>query len=202
MSKPIKFRIKGLFLPFKTTFRQASAIRKVGESIWCEAYRDNKKGLGEGCPRVYVTCETVSQGLDWLQSKLTELSNEVFSFEDLKNWIHQNEAEIDQHPAAFCAIETALLDLFAQENKQPVEALLGLNNPQQIHTYTAVLGDSNPESFESLLQYYLSLGFSDFKVKLSGHLAKDQQKLKTIHFYCKRDDSLPFRIRLDANNLW
>ena len=201
MSNPIKFRIKGLFLPLNLTFKQSSATRNKGESIWCEAYRGHKKGLGEGCPRVYVTRETVPQGLEWLAAKTVELSNTIFSLEDLKNWISKNEEEIDQHPAAFCAIETALLDLFAQENKQSVETLLGLNNPQPIHTYTAVLGDSSPESFKALLQYYLSLGFSNFKIKLNGQLAVDQQKLKTIHDY-HRNSSHPFSIRLDANNLW
>ena len=202
MRKRIKFSIKGLFLPLNLTFKQSSATRNNGESIWCEANRNHQKGLGEGCPRVYVTGETVPQGLDWLETKLEELSNTIFSFEDLKNWMNQNEAEIDQHPAAFCAIETALLDLFAKEKNQCVEALLGLKSPKLIHTYTAVLGDSSPEKFEALLKRYLSLGFSDFKIKLSGHLVKDQQKLKTIHFYCQKRGFHSFSIRLDANNLW
>ena len=202
MNNPIKFQFKALRLPFKTTFKQASATRKEGESIWCEVIRGNKKGLGEGCPRIYVTQETVPQGLDWLENMLPEFAATVFSLADLKDWITQNELLIDQHPAAFCAIETALLDLFAQESGQSVEALLGLINPQLTHTYTAVLGDSSSTTFRALVNRYLALGFSDFKIKLSGQLAQDQQKLETIHLLYKRNSSHPFRVRLDANNLW
>lgn len=63
MKKTLKIQRKGLFLPLRTTFKQASATRNIGERIWCEVSRGEYNGLEEGCPRKYVTNETVANGL-------------------------------------------------------------------------------------------------------------------------------------------
>lgn len=202
MSKTLELKIHPLHIPLRTTFKQASSARNLGESIWCKAQRGNLTGYGEGCPRIYVTNETVETGLIWLKERLSELSNKCNSLVGLKKWMTDNRAMIDQHPAAFCAIETALLDLFAREKGQSVEALLGLTPPQNIYQYTAVLGDSSEEKFKALIQRYLSMGFTDFKVKVNGQLAEDQQKLKNIRLLCQQNKVTNYRIRLDANNLW
>lgn len=203
MSKtPLQLTIQPLHIPLRTTFKQASSTRNVGESIWCEASRANLTGYGEGCPRIYVTNETVATGLDWLQAITTEIINQCHTLEALKRWTVENRNQIDQHPAAFCAIETALLDLFAREKKQSVEALLGLSAPQTTYQYTAVLGDSSEEKFKALVQRYLAMGFKDFKVKVNGQLVIDQQKLKNIKLLCQKNQIDNYRIRLDVNNLW
>ena len=202
MSKTLQLKVQPLHIPLRTTFKQASSTRNLGESIWCEAHRGNLTGYGEGCPRIYVTNETVETGLLWLTEKLSELVNERGSLAALKIWMADNRTSIDQHPAAFCAIETALLDLFAREKGLNVEALLGLTPPQNVYQYTAVLGDSSEEKFQALVQRYLSMGFTDFKVKVNGQLAEDQQKLKNIQLLCQKNKVTNYRIRLDANNLW
>ena len=198
----IHFKLKPLALPFKMAFKQASFSRNVGESIWCEATRNKITGYGEGCPRCYVTQETLKGGMAWLKKQCASIQEQVNSEVDLKNWITQNRSLIDKHPAAFCAIETALLDLFAKEQNQSVETLLNLDSPQKGYNYTAVLGDSTIAKFEALLQRYLTMGCSDFKVKLSGDLMADQLKLSTIHTYCLAQEIVDYRVRLDANNLW
>ncbi len=202
MSKTLQLKVCPLHVPLRTTFKQASSTRNLGESIWCEAQRDHLTGLGEGCPRIYVTQETVETGLVWLNERLPELAHQCDSLAALKKWITDNRAIIDQHPAAFCAVETALLDLFAREKGQSVEALLGLTAPQNVYQYTAVLGDSSEEKFKALIQRYLSMGFTDFKVKVNGQLKTDQQKLKNIQLLCQEKKVPNYRIRLDANNLW
>lgn len=196
MKKTLKIQVKGLFLPLRTTFKQASATRNVGESIWCEISRGRYTGYGEGCPRDYVTNETVENGLKWIKEKIATIIMNCFSLASLTDWIRKNSQLIDLHPAAFCAIETALLDLFAKEKEQSVEALLGLAAPQRTFTYTAVLGDSSLDKFKNLLQRYLALGFQDFKIKASGNFAEDQSKLALVHQIAN------YRIRLDANNYW
>lgn len=202
MSKTLQLKVHPLHIPLRTTFKQASSTRNLGESIWCEAHRGDLIGYGEGCPRIYVTNETVETGLVWLNERLSEFSSKCNSLAALKIWIADNRTVVDQHPAAFCAIETALLDLFAREKGQNVEALLGLTPPQSIYQYTAVLGDSSEEKFKALTQRYLSMGFTDFKVKINGQLTEDQQKLKNIRLLCQKNEVVNYRIRLDANNLW
>ena len=56
---------------------------------------------------------------------------------------------------------------------------------------------NNLDVFEKQLQQYIHLGFSDFKIKVSGKLEQDKQNLELITNLVKN-----VRIRLDANNLW
>ena len=75
---------------------------------------------------------------------------------------------MDASPSAWCAIECALLDLFARERGESVEALLGLPSPGGPHVYSAVLGDDEPWKTRFLIDQYCILGLTDFKVKSIG----------------------------------
>ncbi len=48
-----------LRLPFKLAFRHAGATRNATETFWVEAQNGDATGYGEGCPRSYVTGETL-----------------------------------------------------------------------------------------------------------------------------------------------
>ena len=116
----------------------------------------------------------------------------------LCSWIANHEQVIDQNPSAFCAIELALLDAFGRERSVPVETLLGIDQLRETTNYSAVLGDSPFLVYWLLAQRYRVRGFRSTKIKISGSLDRDRQKLrmwqtKRLH---KRT------IRLDANNLW
>ena len=110
----------------------------------------------------------------------------------------EHVTDIDANPAAMCAIEMAFLDLLAKEEKMSIEKLLDFPELSGQFKYTAVLGDSSSEVFYSVLKKYLKLGFDDYKIKLSGDIAKDQEKCLIINSEVK-DLS---RVRFDANNLW
>jgi hypothetical protein len=56
-----------LHIPFRTTFRHASAERSRTSSIWVEATSNGRTGRGESCPRPYVTADNVR---DWAQDML------------------------------------------------------------------------------------------------------------------------------------
>lgn len=116
----------------------------------------------------------------------------------MKQWMRIHSEEINNNPAAWCAIELALLDLFAREQQESVEQLLELPQITGTFTYSAVLGDSDEETFQQQYQQYRSMGFQDFKLKLSGHLERDRNKLDILNQ--SSGDSL--RVRFDANNLW
>ena len=76
--------------------------------------------------------------------------------------------------------------------------LLGIAESVRVVGYTAVVGDSPYLVYRMLARRYKQNKFTDFKIKLSGNLAKDQHKLRLW----KRRDHSHFRVRLDANNLW
>ena len=190
-----------LELPLKTTVRHASASRKKGESIWVKVQKSNFEGFGEGCPRDYVAGDDIDSSLSWINAMSHNGSFDFKSVDDIRLWSKKNKETIDRYPSAWCAIETAFLDLFGRESQSSVEALLNLKSGLRHSRYTAVLGNDKPWKFKGQTDLYLIKGLTDFKVKLSGDLAKDQEKLTILEALAKEHEA-KIRIRLDANNLW
>ena len=202
MKEAINIELSPLHLPMKMGFKQASSFRNTGESIWVTTTRGGVAGVGEGCPRPYVTGETVDSCLSWLHPQLANLQSKCVDLNSLRQFVTAHTADIDQNPSAWCAVETALLDLYAREQQMSVEKMLGLDDPFMTFRYTAILGDSEEAVFSTLIKRYLQWGFSDFKIKLIGDLSKDQLKLDTLTQTCNQMGLKKKRIRLDANNLW
>lgn len=190
-----------LQVPFRQVFSHANARFEQGVSIWVEATRNGNSGVGEGCPRVYVTGETIDTCQSWINEHVAEITRECADLDGLTRWSTANAAEIDCAPSAWCAVECALLDLFAREQGVSVEALLGLGDPRRVYTYTGVLSDAAPKRFSSLVEAFLAMGITDYKVKLGGDLAADRVKLELLHSMCAAAGVTP-RVRIDANNLW
>jgi len=190
---------RALEIPFKVAFAHASASRSLTQSVWVEAEdADGRIGCGEGCPREYVTGETLAGALDFVAATREALAREVGDLEALRGWVCTHETTIDAHPAAWCALELALLDLFGKQAGVSTEALLGLPPLAGVFRYTAVLGDSPPQRFAAELARYVQAGFRDFKVKLAGVHERDAGKMEALE--AARVDRL--RLRADANNLW
>jgi L-Ala-D/L-Glu epimerase / N-acetyl-D-glutamate racemase len=188
-----------LEIPFKTSFKHASADRAKTASVWVEACTNHGEliGYGEGCPREYVTGENLQSAFDWISKYKSSIVKDITSLESLKAWVVKHEQVIDKDPAAWCAIELALLDLLGKSEGLSLEALLALPPHPAILQYSAVLGDDDLASFSIKVLKYLSFGFQDFKIKLSGDLVKDMGKIA-----CLNNSAIPMKIRGDANNLW
>jgi len=188
-----------LRIPLTVAFRHASAERTETASAWVEATgRDGLIGCGESCPRPYVTGETLDSASQFVTRHEGSVRRAVTSVDSLLAWMAVHRAEIDANPAAWCAIELAVLDLLGKQAGRPVETLLSRSPLAGRFCYTAVVGDASPAAFHAVAEKYLRLGFTDFKVKLSGDAERDAAKMEV--FRRQRGPSL--RIRADANNLW
>ena len=188
-----------LDIPFTTTFTHAAASRAATQSVWVEASADGQVGVGEACPREYVTGESLESVEDFFRRHSASISREATSLPALTRWLERNNAAVDANPSAWCAVELALLDLLAHREGIPVELLLGLPPVSGTFIYSAVIGDSDVETFATTFRRYQALGFSNFKIKLSGDRARDMSKLD--HFRGPVSDAT-CRVRVDANNLW
>jgi len=192
------FEFQELKIPFKVGFKHSSADRRFTQTILVKVQSDSGyMGVGEGCPREYVSGENMASCREFIQS----IKEEVINFSDLEHvsgWANQHEKRIDQNPAAWCAVELAILDLWGREGSISIEELLSLPELEMPFKYTAVLGDSSPEDFEKQVRQFVKYGFWDFKVKITGDINKDQKKMGIISKHCTGDH----RIRLDGNNLW
>lgn len=192
----MRLNLRQLKIPFRHSFSHASATRAETEAVLVEAETDaGVKGYGEGCPRSYVTGETLESAERFFQG----FEDELFLLDDLGAvlaWHEAHRADIDENPAAWCAVELAILDALAREAGVPVESLLSLRALSGVYQYTGVLGAEGMSTFTKVMGIYEQVGFTDFKLKVSGDLDLDRQKVERL-----QEDS-SYRIRLDGNNLW
>jgi L-alanine-DL-glutamate epimerase-like enolase superfamily enzyme len=194
-----RFRFHELKIPFTVAFRHASAERTETETAWIDAIAaDGTIGNGESCPRPYVTGETLATAVEFVARHEAGLRREVSSVDTLRAWIAGHEREIDAAPAAWCALELAVLDLLGKRDGVPVETLLLMPTLTGAFRYTAVLGDASASAFQATAERYWRMGFRDFKVKLSGDTERDREKLAAFRSWPEGS----FRVRADANNLW
>ena len=197
--KLAKLDLQKIEIPFHERFTHSSAERSETESIWITAQSESgQKGYGESCPRTYVTGESLISAKGFFAEHCTELIRSIRSLEDLKTWIEAHRLAIDENPAAWCAIELALLDLIAKGSRQSIEGLLGLSELAGLFHYSAVIGAPNVKTFKNQVLRYLSVGFADFKIKLTGELENDTERLDWL----KTQISEGMKFRGDANNLW
>jgi L-alanine-DL-glutamate epimerase-like enolase superfamily enzyme len=186
-------------IPFRSTFRHASAHRAVTQTMWVVARtRDGRVGCGEGCPREYVSGESMATALAFVAARDPEWRASIHDLAALSAWVEGHRADIDRHPAAWAAVELALLDLIGQSAGCTLESSLGLPEISGIFRYTAVLGDATPRAFAAQLAAYREAGFCDFKIKLVGDLGRDRAKVQAL----RAAGIAPETVRADANNRW
>lgn len=191
-------QMKSLNIAFRVSFKHSSAERNKTQSVLVATQTSNGNiGLGEGCPREYVTGENVESCIKFFNTHKHNILRQIHCLEDLKNWVSENQQLIDVNPSAWCAIELSLLDAISKENKQSIEKTLDLSELENSFQYSAVLGESSIEVTKGQIHQYCNFGFTDFKVKITGNSIIDNKKFELIKA------SIPkARIRLDANNLW
>lgn len=199
-SLDLSFRQGSFVTPLRFRFNHASASRHVTSNVIVQvADEAGLSGYGEGCPRDYVTGETAETAAAFIASQGAAIISESQNLDALKAWIAGHTELIDKNPSAFCAIETALLDLFARQRNVTLEQLLNLpalstNSIGSGHDYTAVIGKSGPLKMQLMCLAYRLYGFQDFKVKLSGDPQLDERRLAKLPGGAT--------LRLDANNYW
>jgi L-Ala-D/L-Glu epimerase len=190
---------RALAIPFNVAFRHASAERSVTQALWVEARaKGGTAGFGEGCPREYVTSESLESAQKFVRARSGEWIERIHDVAAIADWAERHRGDIDANPAAWTAVEIALLDLIGRGEGTSVESLLGLPELAGRFRYTAVLGDAAAAKFEAQLAHYLKAGFRDFKIKLSGEAARDLAKVRAL----AAAGISPRQVRADANNLW
>ncbi len=140
-----RLELKPLDIPFTVAFRHASAERSATATVWVDVEFDSGVvGCGESCPREYVTGESLSTAQGFASRHQRGLREHIVDVASLRDWMASNTQEIDANPAAWCAIELAILDGLAKEADQTAERLLSLPELDGTFVYTAVVGDAAP----------------------------------------------------------
>lgn len=156
-------------------------------------------GYGEGIPRTFVTGETMPGSLTFLAETLAPaILNKEFSaplelLQSLTDLFRQTAGE--QHPGAFCALETALLDAAGRAWNLPLQDFLGPRKTGPM-IYSAVIPMAAPEQLAHFfhLAKINEMGF----VKLKVGNPDDLEVLKMAREILGWEVDL----RVDANCAW
>jgi L-alanine-DL-glutamate epimerase-like enolase superfamily enzyme len=182
-------------LPFRTRFSHATASRDVADNVIVLAEAEaGLVGLGEGCPREYVTGETRESALAALARWRLDGIETLDGRGALEAWAAEHAADVDANPSAFAAVELALLDVFARREGVSLERFLGVDETAALPRVSAVYGTGSNAKFWSQLVRFQLYGMRDAKLKVSGDPARDRTRVRALARFG--------RVRVDANNLW
>lgn len=191
----MRFDVIPVEIPFRTAFSHASARRKASSAVVVRlGDADGRYGYGEGCPRDYVTGETMATALAWLKARGGPFSEMVRTVADLRRLCESHETDIDRNPSAFCAFELAMLDLMARRSEVSVEALLDLDGPCHPQRVTAVSGTDNSLVFRLQAWRFRQAGMTAAKLKVGADAARNLSRIRHLARFAA--------LRLDGNNLW
>ena len=181
MNQPVRLHFSELRVPLKMTFRQASAARTHGESLWVEAARGEHRGYGEGCPRSYVTGETRASCRQWLGTWQEAIQSECTSLDALRGWLAAHAGRQSTRRPRPGAPSSPRCSTCSRASAGKASRRCWVwPPPGGPHRYSAVLGNDEPWKTRFLIDQYCILGLTDFKVKLGGDLEVDRQKLRSI----------------------
>ena len=160
---------------------------------------DGQTGFGEGVPRAFVTGEVLSDSLSCLQQVLAPaiLAREFPSPQALLHGLRHlyDQAQAQRHPAAFCALETALLDAAGRTWELPLTGLIGPKLRTSLE-YSAVIPLMPPESMRALLRL-VKMNYMRY-VKIKVGTDDDLSTLRLVRDELGEDVD----IRVDANSAW
>ena len=138
-----KITIYNLKIPFSRTIKHRLYTRNETESI-VVVIQDSggNQGVGEGTPREYVTGETLEKSLKAARLIAEAILGQPFGTIGERQALIEGVGDsvvFDGHPAACCAIETALLDLWAKVENRPIYRLFGQFSNNRVLAYSGVI---------------------------------------------------------------
>ncbi len=196
--KIIKIQLYKIQIPFRFKYKHAKTEHAGVSSVICLAYDDlNQVGLGEAVPRDYVTGESCDSVFDDIKKIVPLIINEEMDLNLFKDKIISLASNWEgAFPScAFCAIEGAILNLFAKEKKCSLSHLFEENTKKQL-IYTGSIGISHSAALTVKLLAYKTAGFKRFKIKVK--MMEDIERLKLVRQIFGEDVS----IYADANAMW
>jgi L-alanine-DL-glutamate epimerase-like enolase superfamily enzyme len=195
-----KLDIWHLKLGFQSPIRHNLATHAGSENIVLRITSgDGITGYGEGVPRAFVTGEVLEDSLVFLHEVLTPA---VLSLDfPVPAALPQALADLYQQvhawrfPAAFCALETALLDAAGHTWNMPLVDLIGPKMRKNL-VYSAVIPMMSQESMRRLL-HLVKMNHMSF-IKLKVGTDSDLEILRLAREFL----GFEVDIRVDANSAW
>ncbi len=166
-----KITVYRVRIPFRFAFSHNLFNRTETRGLVVRITADNGvEGYGEGAPREYVTGETLGSSIEGallLASRLKAC--EFDDFDQLKACFASlgDTRTAHLYPSAFCALETAALDLWAKSQGRPVWGLFTERPAAESFVYSAVLPLIRENNLLDLLGLVKNLEIRWVKLKIS-----------------------------------
>ncbi len=187
-------------MPFLSPIRHNLATHLGSENIVVKVTtEDALTGYGEGVPRAFVTGETLTASLAFVEEVLASaaLGLDCSSPQALLPRLAQLFQEVDaaRYPAAFCALEMALLDAAGRTWDMRVADFFGGNKRESI-IYSAVIPMASKQQMAHFFDL-VRMGKMHF-LKFKVGAVNDLEMLRLVRE--KLGDEID--IRVDANAAW
>jgi len=207
--KLVAARLFSLCIPLRSSFVHSKSDREFSESLVVKLIlEDDTFGWGEGCPRIYVTGETLDSSFEYAQRKLLPALSEIlerseiadhstsvdtfFALKKISNQLcADGREEVAAWNAAKSAVELALIDAVL---KRQCQSCAKIFRPQvNAVKYSAVIGARGIDQVMALAQKCRDAGIEQIKVKVG--LGDDFARVAAVREIVGDAAS----IRVDAN---
>jgi L-Ala-D/L-Glu epimerase len=195
-----KLDVWRLKLSFQSPIKHNLATHEGSDNIVLKVTTDaGVTGFGEGVPRAFVTGEVLDDSLSFLHKVLGPivLTMDFTSPQALIPALADlyGHPQARRHPAAFCALETALLDAAGRTWNVPLVDLIGPKLRKSLE-YSAVIPMVPPEHMRRLL-HLIKMNHMRF-IKLKVGTDSDLETLRLARELLGSEVD----IRVDANSAW
>ena len=188
-------------LPFSGDFSHSLRKGYSAKNIIIEIIADQGKivGYGEGAPRPYVTGETPESAV----SAITGLTgNHSFPWElndadQIWNLI-DNLPDEKSNNSSICALETALLDALAKQQKRYIMEYFPPAFLTDTINYGAVISFGSRDRIMEIWQLINKLNLKKLRIKMGKNINKNKDTIETVKALFGDDCDL----RIDVNGAW
>ena len=189
-------------LPFRLSFGHALAARRSTDNVYVRVMLDDGSvGFGEGVPRDYVTGESVDGAVAAIAERYAPvvLGQPVPDAAGVPGFI-DGAAEMAEplEPAAWCALELAMLDAFGHHFGCSVSQWLGGGPPVDRVRYDFIVPFAGQRTLGVLGLLIRAAGFHQVKMKVGHDVEAAVRGLATL----RRMLGDGVDLRVDANCAW
>ncbi|MDR3210335.1 MAG: hypothetical protein LBU79_00255 [Planctomycetota bacterium] len=203
--KPVKLEIWQGSLPFRFTFRHHLASRRHTDTLILSlTLAGGAMGFGQAIPRKYLSGETpegIRESLEelWLEARESWFfPTAIQGKEDILAVLDPlyRRSDTARRPAAYAALETAVLDALARHRGHPLNLLWSSSpSPREL---VGVIPIAPPGMAGWLARLLRWLGYRRFKVKVGSDPLADRQRLAAV----RKAIGPAAWLSADANQAW
>ncbi|HEY3248442.1 MAG TPA: enolase C-terminal domain-like protein [bacterium] len=185
-------------IPLRISIEHAAAARRANTTVFILLESaEGTLGIGEALAREYVTGESPQGCARLLAAAAQGIVGRTI--DDPRVFLTDLEAVMPLPPAAACALELAVLDLWSRSTGATIEMALGYSDTTEAGhslTFSAVYPLASGPKLTALHVFYRTLlRMTDLKVKGTGNASTDLAYLTRI----RRAYPYPVSVRVDLN---